>query len=328
MPEPDVLQLAEQFRRALENQDAKALDRLITAYRNAFAALQDKLQLVLDEIGEGDIVASQFVRRERYRALIEQVSLKLRDLEGLTRTEIDALTKVGINLGSNHARALMAATLGDEKLIAGFARLPDEAIKSLLGFLDPDGPLYKRIGQLGDFSTKRVADEMLNGLTLGYNPNKMAAVFKRTFGMALTDALRLTRTANLYAYREANRATYIANGDVVEGWYWHADLAGACPACIAMHGTFHTNDETLDDHYNGRCAMIPAVKGMPPIMKESGEDWFKQQSEARQREIMGEGKYDLWKEGKIEFGDIAGKHTDEVYGDMLNVQTLETLMGK
>jgi hypothetical protein len=138
----------------------------------------------------------------------------------------------------------------------------------------------------------------------------------------------MTRTVQLWSYREATRANYLNNSDVVEGWIWWAYLPGEpCMACIAQHGTFHTLDETLDDHYNGRCTMIPVVPGMPAIVEETGEEWFGNLPEGKQQELMGKEKHEAWKGGAFGFGELAGKHTDDVYGQMTTETPLWQLLG-
>ena len=140
----------------------------------------------------------------------------------------------------------------------------------------------------------------------------------------------MTRTVQLYSYREATRANYIANSDVVEGWIWHADLSPTtCAECIAMHGTFHANDETLNDHHNGRCSMIPVVKGFDRITEEgAGEAWFNAQPESVQRDMLGPGKYEAWKEGQFDFSQLVSTQNDPVYGEMRVEATLKELLGE
>jgi hypothetical protein len=169
---------------------------------------------------------------------------------------------------------------------------------------------------------------MIEGIGLGYNPRKIASIIVDALGQALTDTLRTVRTANLWAYREANRATYIANQQYLAGWVWHANLNDdrTCMSCIAMHGTVHPLDEPLDDHHNGRCAPIPLVIGREnPV--ESGVDWFENLSEAEQRSRMGAKFFEAWQDGKFKLADMPGQYDDDVYGQMRRSRTLQDLLG-
>ena len=115
----------------------------------------------------------------------------------------------------------------------------------------------------------------------------------------------------------------------MEGWIWWADLAGdPCMSCIAEHGTEHGLDETLNDHYNGRCGMLPKLKGEPVgVAGEMGEAWFSGLDEAKQRELMGESRWDAWRGGKFYFSDLSTVEHDDVYGDMRTEAALESLIG-
>ena len=326
---PSVIDTAEKYREELLVHDAKALGRLVRAYRQSFDNLKDKLELLSRDIADGNYTASQIHRLERYKSLMAQVAEQLRDLQGLTRQEIDAAANLGVELGIRHSRGLIAATLGNENLAVAFNKLSPEVVKTLTGFLDPDGPLYARLSELSSYGAQRIADDLTGAIVAGFNPVKTAEIFRRAWGMSLTDAMRMTRTVQLYSYREASRANFIANSDVVEGWIWHAHLdATTCAECIAMDGTRHTNDETLNDHHNGRCGMLPIVKGFEPIIEEGrGEAWFNAQPESVQREMLGDLKYDAIKNGGYSLSDLVGERNDPVYGTMRVEIPLWELLG-
>jgi hypothetical protein len=141
--------------------------------------------------------------------------------------------------------------------------------------------------------------------------------------------MRMTRTVQIYSYRESARANYLANNDVVSGWQWSAQLdSDTCSFCISMNGSIHDLDESLDGHYNCRCAPIPIVKGFPSVLEEgSGEQWFRDQPESVQKEMLGPGKYSAWQNGQFNFSDLGIRREDEVYGEMWNEKTLAELIG-
>jgi SPP1 gp7 family putative phage head morphogenesis protein len=196
----------------------------------------------------------------------------------------------------------------------------------MLGFLQEDSPLWERLGKLAGTNAQKVADALLEGIAFGYNPAKTARMFENVMGGGLTDAMRMTRTAQLYASREANRAMYVANDDVVEGWVWWSSLdSDTCMACAVEHGTIHSNDESMDSHYNCRCNSIPVVKGYNDEVK-TGTDWFSGLSEKEQRDMMGNSAFDAWKDGKFDLADMATRRHDDVYGEMLARTPLQDLI--
>lgn len=328
MPSP-ILDAAARNKAALAAKDAQAMGRLVANYRRSYNRLETLLSALVAEIGDNPPTRGQLVRMERYRALMTQTLDEMTALGGMTRNEIEAAAKLGIQLGQTDAANLMStAAVGDASIAAGFNRLPRGAIEQMLAFLDPAGPLYARLKLMAPTVTDAVSEAILQGVTLGYNPRKIAAMVTKEFGAALTDSMRFVRTAQLWAYRESNRATFLANSDVVTGWVWSAELDDTtCASCWAMHGTVHPLDEPLNDHHNGRCAPIPLVKGFDNPITESGADAFDKLSEAEQRAILGAGKYDAWKGGEFEFSALTTTRRDDVYGDMRTAAPLWELLG-
>jgi hypothetical protein len=185
-----------------------------------------------------------------------------------------------------------------------------------------------------------VAAKIIEGVGLGLNPKTTAQMLTKRLtdettnavGMALTDSLRMMRTAQLWSYREANRASYVANsvenGGVVQAWIWYAELAGACPSCVRMHGTVHSLNEILDDHHNGKCSMVAQVIGASNPVKQSGIEWFENLNEEQQKDLLGASKWSAWREGRFQFADISGVSKDPVYGDMKVERSLKDLLGE
>ena len=327
MPESPVLQAVSRFRGELEANDAASIGRLVGTYTRLFSRLQGNIDALTMQIGEDLPTAGQVIRTQRYRALMRQTADELERFQALTAAEAEALADLGITAGSAQARQLVAITVGDGSVAARLNSLPKEAIESLLGFLAPDGPLYERISQLAPHTAEQVTNAITSGVALGHNPRKIARAVETAYGQGLTSALRTVRTVQLWSYREANRATYIANSGVLEGWIWHASLDGrVCMSCVAQHGTLHSFDETLNDHYNGRCAMVPKVKGFDNPVDGTGREWFRQQDEATQRGMMGNGKYEAWQSGDIRLRQLSSEQDDDVYGQMRTEASLKSLV--
>ena len=338
-----ILDEADKLRRAQEKLEGIELERLIRAYariNDAAAeridALVEKIVLEFEKTGVYPS-KSQIQRMNRYKDLMTMIERELQDYEAFLRVELRTAGSLALAAGEKDSRFLIEYALQE----AGAGRvalnpLNTAQIEKLVGFLSPDGPLYKRLGELSSWTAEQVANTILEGIGLGLNPKTTARMLTKTLtdgvvkklGMALTDALRTMRTVQLWSYREASRATYVEHEDIVPGWVWYADLGGdVCMGCVAMHGTEHTNNETLDDHYNGHCTMLPHVLGAANPVKVSGERWFNAQPEAKQREMMGPGKYDAYKGGAFKFSELAKKHDDETYGSMTVETPLWELLG-
>ena len=84
-----VLEYVDRYRRQLEHSDAAALNRLVDAYRRAYARLADKADLLLLEISDQSPTAGQLVRLARYKDLMGQAAEELQGFSALTRNEIE-----------------------------------------------------------------------------------------------------------------------------------------------------------------------------------------------------------------------------------------------
>ena len=327
-----VLELAKRLRADLLKRDADAVARIIAAYRGVYKSLQGEIDALVLVIEKNAYTKAELIRLSQYRNLVREMNKELGRFGSFLATEIRTNTDDLLALGLQDGRKLISASFQDAtgRLVteAAFKTVSQDALKNIIAFLDKDGPLFARLGNLPGMTAEKTAQLIINGVAMGKNPKAIAYDIQTGLGGGLSDAMRMMRTAQLYSYREANRASYVANSDIVKGWIWYAELDGeTCGACISQHGTFHENDEYLDDHHNGRCSMIPVTfAGDPGI--QSGEAWFKEQDEQTQKGIMGAGKFDAWKEGKFEFGQLSTTHTDEVYGDMRSETPLKDLISE
>jgi len=344
VPEHPVIEAANTFRAMLLKRERAAAMRLVNEYGTIYARLQGQIAALATEIaGMENPTAAKVMRMARYKSLLAQIEAELSRYGAWADTEIGISSRLAIADGLTHAQQLVLAGVPGPlqgAVTAAWNRLPAEAVEALMGFLAPGAPLHEAlVTQLGPALAKSVGDKLLEGIALGFNPRKVAAIIRRELGQGLTWALRTARTAQLWAYREATRASYVANQDIVGSWIWHAELGPrTCMACVAQHGTEHPNTETLNDHHNGRCAMIPKTKtwaelgftGIPDTNPKitSGKDWFNGLPEAQQRAMFGnDAMYRAWQDGAIGWDDLVGTHSSPVYGDMIVLPSLKAMLG-
>jgi hypothetical protein len=329
MPQTDLIRLAEQLTAAAARQDGAAMTRIARAYQSMYGRLSGQIETLAQQIGTDALSAGQVARLSRYKSLMLQIERELNDLAIYTRTELSTNAEAQVARALRDSRSLISTTTAQAGITVGFNALPAQTVINLLGFLGPKSPLYARLKMLAPTHADAISKLFVDGIGLGWNPRKIAAAIRRQFGMGLVDALRMTRTAGLYAYRETNRASYIANSDVVSGWQWMAAInnPNVCPSCLRMHGTKHANTERLNDHHNGRCAMLPIVKGFAPPIDKTGEQIFNEMSDADRRAMLGRDYHQAWKDGLYSFSDISTERPNDVYGPMRGVTPLWQLLG-
>lgn len=324
---PGILTLANAQRAALERADAATRARLIAAYGELWLRLADRAELLGHDIATLDHpTAAQVQELARYRSLLAGITRELDRYAAYAAVEMNALAVAAIEQALRDTAALVDSY--GASVAAAFTSLPADTIRTLLAFLDPAGPLFARLEQLAPYTAQAVADTIVENVARGLNPQQWAGVIQDQMGAGLSTALRYARTIQNKAYQGASAANYAHNSHVVRGWIWFAQLDhDTCMSCVAQHGTLHPVDETLDDHWNGRCTMIPHVVGVDNAAVPAGEAWFKGLPASQQRAMMGPGKYAAWQAGQFEFSALSATSHDDVWGSMRVETTLQNLTG-
>jgi len=335
------------FRGEIDDRVLDATDRLVRSYARIQGQLVLEIDSLLADIAArrvaGKSIAKAQVRKlERYQRLIEETGRQLTLYGGVVEDEVLTGQLDMAELAVRQAPELLAVRLAEvpervrNSILATFGRMPAEAVTAMVGALQEGSPLLPVLARFGPEHAMRFQELLLTGLASGKNPRTVARELRNGLGVPLTDALRITRTEMLRAHRMATHASYRANSHVVSGWTWFAALDDkTCMACVAMHGTKHGNDETLDDHPNGRCVAIPdtvsfadlGFQGIDEVVPEleSGEDWFARQPESVQRDMMGPSKFEAWQDGAVSLSDLAVRREDPDWGGMVTEASLKEL---
>lgn len=316
------------MREEISSLNVEAIEKLIRAYGRILDRLQGDIDSLMAEYGDEGMSKARFSKLGRFQRLKARIQEEMQDYQAVLKNEISEATEIIIEKAGVDALELMRAGFLDVYGINGsFNRLPREEIITLLGFLREDSPLYKKIEMLAPYVADKVSETILEGVGLGYNPRKIAREINRAFGISLTESMRMVRTVQLWSYREATRANYLANDDIISGWIWWSALipGRTCMSCVAMHGTRHSLDEVLNDHYNGLCTEIPIIIGME-TERQSGIEWFNEQDEVTQRTMMGPAKYTEWNLGNITIEQMSQEFEDDVYGIMRNEASLKSIL--
>jgi hypothetical protein len=334
---PPIIAITEALRNEHLRQVDAVVKRLIDAYGMLYRKLgaqQVALLAELETLAETGAGRRAYLRR--IEALLRQIEAEVGRYAIYADQEIQRAAREAIDLGLKHAAREVQLSFpqwAQARIMGAFNRLPVDAIEAMLGFLGDTSPLHTSlVDQFGREVAKRIGDKLVEGIALGYNPRKVAYdLVREGLGEGLTWSMRTARTAQLWAYREAQRASDVANSHIVQGWVWVAVKDDrVCMSCLAMDGTEHRPEEVLNDHHNGRCARVvktPALPGAAPMQYQNGQEWFTALPEARQRGLMGDAMYDAWRAGKFDFKDLSVPYQDKVYGEMLRAASLKELLG-
>jgi len=328
---PAVIEAANAFRARLLARERQSATALVRYYGASWTQIHGDITALSAEVqamraaGE-EITDGKLRGLERMRAIEAQVEREMNRYVEFADGELTARQREAIASGERDAFDLMQLSLpGTHEVRVNMYRMPREAVENYVGMMQDGTPLRGVLEKYVGDAAQNLSETMVTGMVAGWNPKKVAREMRNAYGMALTDSLRLARTEQLRAYRTANLQSYNANSDIVTSWRrMSANLPNSCIACLLMDGTVYTLGESMDDHPNGKCYLVPITKTYaelgidapePEFVPESGREWFERQDEATQRKIMGNGIYDAWQDGKFALEDIPHKIVDDVWGN-------------
>ena len=341
MPPPEAQVAVERFRKLLEARDRQAAVQMVRAYADVYRQLQRDTMALVRISKERDLKPWEVMRLNRYKTLERQFLANTARFAEMAAMNATQAQLAAIQIARAGAEQTVEAALprgikleNFERLGIGWDRLPDEAFANYVGIAADGSPLGQLFADLGLDAAPKIRTAIGNGIALGKGPRATAELVRIQAGMPLSRALLITRTETNRAFREATRLQYANNDRLVKGYRRHADKGpNTCLACIALDGTLYQLDEPLNEHPNGRCAMVPEVLDfadlgldVPPSPQPSNaRDWLANQPESTQRSILGGRRFDAWQDGRIQLDELATVRGNRTWGDAAVVKPLRDL---
>lgn len=328
------------FLQALGSTNRELLTRLAEVYARRVENLTSQIERAMADLPEAPSV-DELRGSERLEALRREMSREL----NLMRTAIEQAGRTAQRDGvaAGYGSALRVLERGGLS-----ARMGIPEVNTIQQGVNLVGhPAFQEsLEQYGSYHAQQISDALIDGMSRGLNPNETARMIVRSLdkknAMPLVDAVRMTRTTQLYAARLGQRELFKSMGDVVKGWLWSANLGNprTCISCIVQHGTFYPVTEVLNDHHLGRCAPMPVTPKWEDLgfigerefyetRDESlGIEWLVSQPDDVQRQHMGQARWLAWKEDKFKLIDIVDKGVYEhpVFGKMRRPAPLSSLV--
>lgn len=316
MPDSVVVQILRTYRAQMDALDDALMRELGEMWLRMEYRLNAEFTALAEEMArrraEGEEITEQIVwRSERYQQLQYQMRAEAAKYNEDAAGKIEEYQRRAAQLGIDAANAAIEAG-GTGPLSAAWNRINVSAVEAMIGVAGDGSPLYMLLAKDYGSAVDSLVEALISGIASGKGVKDIVAEMVEGFGIGLDRAILIARTETQRAYRMGSTEQYRESG-VVTGFMRLVKKEGACLGCLLLDGeVFETADE-LDDHPNGRCTAIPIVRGVDPPTWEKGPEWLKNQPEARQREIMGDARYALWKSG-VPLEAMAEKHVDEVWG--------------
>ena len=312
---PDVVRVAYDYRSQLERNEDEALRRMARYWADIENELEVHYLALVQEIDllkqSGQPITPQLVySRDRYQNMMEQAQRELTKYEQDATELITDYQRRDYLLGLDDANAVIKAADPSSDI---WTRVYPDAAEMMAGFAGNGAPLSSLLrtdyAELGS----KITDALVSGVAIGKGPYAVAREMRNAASsLTYNRSVRIARTEINRAYRLANAQQYAASG-VVEKVLRLAYKPTACFACLEMDGEECKNG-IVDDHPNGKCSSV--VKTFHGKMPEwqTGHDWLMEQSEADQRKIMGDGRYEMWKKDGINPRDMVTMRDNPVWG--------------
>ncbi len=307
------------FQRRLTRREADASLEMAKRWKGIEDRLTGYFDALLNQVQvEGIKTKSEVFRLYRYEQLLKTAQDEIRQFERdagqVIRTEQHSAIDMGLE-------AAVKSIYGDQYLAPSVNR---GALASMVGLCADGQPLFSLLAgrALSDVSIQGLTDKLIEGLALGYNPRKTARMMADGLAAGLEKALTIARTEQIRAYREGTRTQYEAMG--IKRYRRHcAKTDRTCLACLALDGKIYAVNRVMDSHPNCRCFMVAVVQGMEED-RASAQEWFGGLDEARQREILGKGRFELYQQG-VPLEKMVRVRHDPVWGPTVGVEGVKEI---
>ena len=341
MPPPEAQRVTEEFAKRLAALEAAQAQLMIDAYQPVQKNLDNSILKLVRLAQLRKLKPWQVMKMTAMTTLKTQIVGEIALYHAIVATQITQAQAGAVVLAQQSTFTTMAAGLppGITPNILGevglsWNRLPQEAFANFIGISGNGAPLADLLAPLGPQAATAITESVGEGIARGYSPRKTATLAQKASGMQLSKVLTIARTETLRAHREASRMQYAANPNLIKGYRRHsAKDDTVCLACIALDGELYETEEPLDEHPNGRCAIVPETVtysdlglDLPdPPQPENAKDWLRKQPESTQRKMLGGKRFDAFKEGKLDLGQMAQRTDNPVWGKSATVKPLKSL---
>ena len=317
-------------RSALNAAELAQMERLTDVWTDIVVNLRKDIDKIGADIAKrvkaGEVVSENVLRQmEHYQALLRNATQQATFYAQAVQDDVALSVVATANAGVEGAVTTTQLAAGNQPLVLAFDQIDVSGVTILAGLLADGTPIRDILMSRWPETWASIEREMLRGAAKGLSPREIAKAIVDKFGAIMADVLRIVRTENMRAYREATRQTYIQSGVVKQYKRVATKDTRTCIACIALDGRVYPVTQPLVDHPMGRCAMIPIVTGAPEAQWQKGSDWFETLDEADQRAMMGDAKYQAWVDGQFDFEDLAVQLPDSVWGGQLRTATADDL---
>ena len=312
---PDLHELAILLKAAADQRMDRTTGQVAAAWSRAWDEIAQEWREALEDLAATAEDGQWPSRTQINRAARAQGALNAtaQALDVATREMVATLTgdlEELVRLAEQHQQQMITGQLPNDYRLPTVAFTP-EAVAAMV---DRSSARIVALSlPLAAEAQAAMRSALIRGMAVGDNPRAVARAMltrvKGVFEGGLARAENIARTEMVDAMRAAALQARTQHADILAGWAWTAKLdAATCPSCVAMHGEiFPLDAEGPLDHPSGRCIGVPVVRPWselgfdieepPSLPAQTGPEWFIEQPEQVQREILGPKRFAAWQRG-------------------------------
>lgn len=328
MPESEVARLVRRQKEALLRQEAEELRALTRRWLEVERALEAEMLKTVIALREGGIVTEAMILRDaRFQRLMFQARAEYARYADDIEEQISNVQELSLATGISDANKVLNLAIEEAGLALDFEMLNVDAINTMIGLTADGTPLRTLLMREYGAAATGMSDALTKGLALGLNPRKVAQDMADGFGIALNKAMLISRTEMMRSYRMAEQEQY-RQSNVVEGYKRLAVKDDkTCLGCLMQDGEFYANEEDFAEHPNGRCTLVPVLRGGIAPDWTNGREWLASLPPERQRAILGNERFELWQSGSVTLEQFATLKENPTWGGSFVPTPLKDLNG-
>ena len=333
MPVSSLLEdTLERARLRILSEEASQMEYMAKQWLEVESNLNARISVLLQKISTQQaagetISAARLYKLDEYRTLVAQARAEVLKYQEFAAKTIAEKQTLLVKQGIQDAREEIQARYMDAGVVgAYFDILPAQAVDIMIGMAGDGTPLARLLMKDYPATMLEMTQALIDATATGQNPRETARLMLDAMAGNLDRALTIARTEQLRAYRTASLQQMKDSG-VVKGYVRRCALQdNTCMACIALDGQEYPTDHMMETHPNCRCFMEPMLEGLGSTAPEDGSKWFARQPEEVQREMMGNTKYEAYRDGKFELNQMAATGRDPEWGPTVRVASLGDLL--
>lgn len=298
MPESEVMRLIQIQKRKLLEREADQMVAMARRWLEVEQALEaEMLKTIASLEGETMVTEAMVLRNVRFQNLMYQARNQFAKYSDYLEETMMKAQEQNLAFGISNAMLILQAGLLEAGLGITFDKLNVNAIDMMIGYAADGSPLRELLMQSYGESVNGMLNALIEGLAKGMNPTKIARAMTDGFGVGYARALTIARTEIMRSYRMGSLEQYRNSGVVTQYKRISMKDRKVCLGCLFADGQVYDTADEFSEHPNGRCLIIPWVRGAPEPTWETGAEWFERQNTDAQKEILGQARFATWQNG-------------------------------